>query len=139
VSLSLCDRFLFKTETQLTFLRTGLHKVIVGGGMSGISAAAQLIEDQIADLSVVILESTNRLGGRVKSKKDFGKGGPDGKTNGWTIEEGANWQISYEDNEVFALLQEYEMKFTHTNFVDFNKSSYQYHDYLPVRSLLCDL
>jgi Flavin containing amine oxidoreductase len=108
--------------------------VIVGGGMSGISAAAQLIAE--SDLSVVVLESTQRLGGRVKSKKDFGKGGPDGETDGWTIEEGANWQFSYEGNEVFALLQEYDMKYTHTNFMDFNKSSYQYHDYLPVRTFV---
>ena len=28
------------------------------------------------------------------------------------------------------------MKYTHTNFMDFNKSSYQYHDYLPVRTFV---
>lgn len=107
--------------------------IVVGAGMSGISVAARLIEDEIADLSVVVLESTNRIGGRVKSKFDFGQGGPDGETDdGWTIEEGANWLFYYEGNEVFELMQDYDMKYTHTNFMDFNRSTYQYHDYLPV-------
>jgi Flavin containing amine oxidoreductase len=107
--------------------------IVVGAGMAGISAAARLIEDEIANRTVVVLESTNRIGGRIKSMKGFGKGGPDGSnTDGWTIEQGAAVQISYPGNEVFGLLQGYDMKYTHTDFLDYKKSTYQYHDYLPV-------
>ncbi len=48
--------------------------VIVGGGMAGISAASRFND-------YVLLESTNRIGGRMRSSQ----------FSGYTIEEGANW------------------------------------------------
>jgi len=39
--------------------------VIVGAGLSGMSAAARLIENGFQD--VVVLEVENRIGGRIKS------------------------------------------------------------------------
>ncbi|XP_057246834.1 polyamine oxidase 1 [Beta vulgaris subsp. vulgaris] len=53
--------------------------IIVGAGMSGISAAKRLHDAGIKD--ILILEATNRIGGRIK------------KTNfaGYTVEMGANW------------------------------------------------
>ncbi|KAK9684702.1 hypothetical protein RND81_10G226600 [Saponaria officinalis] len=53
--------------------------IIVGAGMSGISAAKTLHDVGIRDF--VILEATNRIGGRIK-KTDFA---------GYTVEMGANW------------------------------------------------
>ncbi|XP_074316278.1 polyamine oxidase 1-like [Silene latifolia] len=53
--------------------------IIVGAGMSGISAAKTLHDAGVRDF--VILEATNRIGGRIK-KTEFA---------GHTVEMGANW------------------------------------------------
>ncbi|KAL6643037.1 hypothetical protein ACP70R_021218 [Stipagrostis hirtigluma subsp. patula] len=53
--------------------------IIVGAGMSGISAGKRLSDAGITDL--VILEATNRIGGRIH-KMDFA---------GVNVETGANW------------------------------------------------
>ncbi|CAN6305338.1 unnamed protein product [Urochloa humidicola] len=53
--------------------------IIIGAGMSGISAGKQLSDAGIADF--VILEATDRIGGRIR-KKEF---------EGLNIEVGANW------------------------------------------------
>ncbi|XP_048550814.1 polyamine oxidase 1-like [Triticum urartu] len=57
----------------------GPRVIIVGAGMSGISAGKRLSEAGITDL--VILEATDHVGGRMH-KRDFG---------GISVEMGANW------------------------------------------------
>ena len=58
--------------------------IIIGAGMAGVSAASTLNSTD-PSLSYVVLESQNRVGGRMRSV-DFGV--PD---NNWKIEDGANW------------------------------------------------
>ncbi|XBH59284.1 hypothetical protein VPH35_080573 [Triticum aestivum] len=58
---------------------TSPRVIIVGAGMSGISAGKRLLEAGITDL--VILEATDHVGGRMH-KRDFG---------GIRVEMGANW------------------------------------------------
>ncbi|XP_010068969.2 polyamine oxidase 1 [Eucalyptus grandis] len=53
--------------------------IIVGAGISGIAAAKILVENGVED--IVILEATDRIGGRMR-KEAFG---------GVTVELGANW------------------------------------------------
>ncbi|CAM0914139.1 unnamed protein product [Alopecurus aequalis] len=57
----------------------GPKVIIVGAGMSGISAGKRLSEAGITDL--VILEATDRIGGRIHKTKFAGA----------TVEMGANW------------------------------------------------
>ncbi|CAI0398718.1 unnamed protein product [Linum tenue] len=56
--------------------------IVVGAGMSGISAAKTLYEAGIKD--ILILEASSRIGGRML-KADF---------SGYTVEMGANWYNS---------------------------------------------
>ncbi|CAL1367665.1 unnamed protein product [Linum trigynum] len=56
--------------------------IVVGAGMSGISAAKTLYEAGIKD--ILILEASSRIGGRMM-KADF---------SGYTVEMGANWFFS---------------------------------------------
>jgi Flavin containing amine oxidoreductase len=66
--------------------------LIVGAGFSGMAAAKEL---QAYNVSFRVVESMNRVGGRVSSKQvaEFG--------NLW-IEEGAAWIYAYEGNPIFA-------------------------------------
>jgi phytoene dehydrogenase-like protein len=44
------------------------HKIIIiGGGISGLSALNRLLEEGIED--VLLLEAENRLGGRIQTKE----------------------------------------------------------------------
>lgn len=72
--------------------------VIIGAGMAGIKAAATL-QAEDPNLSYVILESTERVGGRVRSRP-FGVQG-----NTRTIEDGANWLLNFKDNPMLQLAQ----------------------------------
>ncbi|CAN0864756.1 Polyamine oxidase 1 [Linum grandiflorum] len=56
--------------------------IVIGAGMSGISAAKKLYDAGIKD--ILILEGTSRIGGRML-KTDF---------SGYTVEMGANWFFS---------------------------------------------
>jgi Flavin containing amine oxidoreductase len=79
--------------------RQEFHDVIViGAGMAGVAAASRL---QAVDpsLSYVVLESTDRVGGRMRSVT-FGVSG-----NSRTVEDGANWILSFDDNPIFALAE----------------------------------
>ena len=68
--------------------------IIIGAGMAGIQAAATL-QAQDPTLTYVLLESTDRVGGRVRSV-DFG---------GVKIEDGANWILDFQDNPMWAMAQ----------------------------------
>jgi monoamine oxidase len=65
--------------------------LIVGAGFSGMAAAKEL---QAHNVSFRVVESMNRVGGRVSSKRvaEFG--------NLW-IEEGATWIYDFEGNPIF--------------------------------------
>lgn len=45
---------------------TNKSVVIVGGGLSGLTAARQLLQEN-PDLDVTVLESMDRVGGRTKT------------------------------------------------------------------------
>jgi Flavin containing amine oxidoreductase len=73
--------------------------IIVGAGMAGISAAARL-QEQDPMLEYLILESSDRVGGRVRSR-DFGVPG-----NTWRVEDGANWIYGdLQDNPLLTLVE----------------------------------
>jgi hypothetical protein len=73
--------------------------IIVGAGMAGISSAARL-QEQDPMLEYLILESSDRVGGRVRSR-DFGVPG-----NTWRVEDGANWIYGdIQDNPVLSLVE----------------------------------
>lgn len=65
--------------------------IIIGAGMAGVSAASTLNATD-PSLSYVVLESQNRVGGRIRSV-DFGI-----PTNSWKIEDGANWVLDFDGN-----------------------------------------
>lgn len=72
--------------------------IIIGAGASGISAGVKLMENGFDNL--IILEASNRIGGRIESIK-FGEG---------FIDLGAQWISGEENNAV------YEMCHSHFNF-----------------------
>lgn len=106
-----------------TCLTENVDVVIVGAGMTGISAAADMLV-RTPGLTFVVLESTDRIGGRVKSNLDFGENGPN-ENGKWTVEEGANW-LEFDGNEVVDLVRSYGMKTTETTWLNFVNSTYQY-------------
>jgi monoamine oxidase len=68
--------------------------VIVGAGLSGISAAAKLLENGFED--IVILEAENRIGGRIHSI-DYGTG---------KIDLGGQWIHGEENNSIFEMVKD---------------------------------
>ena len=99
----------------MRLLRTHLHPkkvktkpvlTVIGAGMAGLSAAATL-EAQNRDnpdstpIDYVVLESTDRIGGRVRSTT---MGVPN---NTRTVEDGANWIYgNVKDNPLLDLIDE---------------------------------
>ena len=92
--------------------------VIIGAGMAGVSAAATL---EAAGVEYVVLESTDRIGGRVRSHS-FGVPG-----NTWTVEDGANWILDFNNNPIM------EMVDTHA----FNAPPQDYFDYIIYDESVC--
>ncbi|GLJ36654.1 hypothetical protein SUGI_0737400 [Cryptomeria japonica] len=91
--------------------------IIVGAGMSGIMAAKRLSEKGVTDF--IILEATNRIGGRMQKKT----------VGGYTVEMGANWVEgvgSAENvNPIWPLAQKYNLR----NFKsDWSNLSYNIYD-----------
>ncbi|CAB9523216.1 Polyamine oxidase [Seminavis robusta] len=76
-------------EPRVTVTQEFYDVVIVGAGMAGLAAAAELKAID-PDISYIILESSNRIGGRVRSTT-FGAAGKQ-----FVVEDGANWL--YEDS-----------------------------------------
>ncbi len=70
--------------------------VVIGAGMSGLSAANRLHEEGVKDL--LVLEARDRLGGRVFSALKGGK----------VLEMGAEWiHGATREHSVYALAEEY--------------------------------
>lgn len=78
--------------------------MIVGAGLSGYSAAAKLIENELND--VVVLEAEGRIGGRVHSVKH---------ENGF-IDLGAQWCHGEKNNAIFELVNKH-FKFGRSKFL----------------------
>ncbi|XP_062613307.1 spermine oxidase-like [Saccostrea cucullata] len=76
--------------------------VIVGAGMAGLSAAEHLIRSGFTD--VVILEASDRIGGRINTH-GFGEY----QGNSALIELGANWLHGSHGNAVFEVAKEHDL------------------------------
>lgn len=77
--------------------------IIIGAGMAGISAAME-IQATDPDLSILILESTDRTGGRVRSHT-MGATGRE-----VVVEDGANWIIPFNANPLWQRAQEMSLE-----------------------------
>ncbi|XP_022897695.1 polyamine oxidase 1-like [Olea europaea var. sylvestris] len=98
-----------ETTTQCSVL-------IVGAGISGISAAKLLAENGVKD--VVILEAADRIGGRIR-KEEFG---------GVTVELGAGWIAGVggkQSNPVWELARQSNLR---TCFSDYSNARYNIYD-----------
>ncbi|KAK8614794.1 hypothetical protein V6N13_068585 [Hibiscus sabdariffa] len=90
--------------------------IIIGAGVSGISAAKVLAENGIADL--LILEASDRIGGRIR-KESFG---------GVSVELGAGW-IAGVGGKVSNPVWEIAAKFgLRTCFSDYSNARYNIYD-----------
>ncbi|KAG6630298.1 polyamine oxidase 1-like [Carya illinoinensis] len=90
--------------------------IIIGAGVSGLSAAKVLTENGLEDL--VILEASDRIGGRVR-KEDFG---------GVSVELGAGWIAGVggkESNPVWELANQSGLR---TCFSDYSNARYNIYD-----------
>ncbi|XVF33703.1 hypothetical protein REPUB_Repub17cG0191000 [Reevesia pubescens] len=90
--------------------------IIIGAGVSGISAAKVLAENGIEDL--VILEASDRIGGRIR-KENFG---------GVSVELGAGWIAGVggkESNPVWELGAQLGLR---TCFSDYSNARYNIYD-----------
>ncbi|XP_052191644.1 polyamine oxidase 1 isoform X2 [Diospyros lotus] len=90
--------------------------VIVGAGISGISAAKVLVENGVED--IVILEASERIGGRMR-KEQFG---------GVSVEVGAGWIVGVggkESNPVWQLASESSLR---TCLSDYSNARYNIYD-----------
>ncbi|WRX08145.1 Amine oxidase - like 1 [Theobroma cacao] len=90
--------------------------VVIGAGISGISAAKVLAENGIEDL--VILEASDRIGGRIR-KENFG---------GVSVELGAGWIAGVggkESNPVWEIAAQLGLR---TCFSDYSNARYNIYD-----------
>ncbi|XP_022893255.1 polyamine oxidase 1-like isoform X1 [Olea europaea var. sylvestris] len=90
--------------------------LIVGAGISGISAAKLLAENGVED--VLILEAADRIGGRIR-KEEFG---------GVTVELGAGWIAGVggkQSNPVWELARQSNLR---TCFSDYSNARYNIYD-----------
>ncbi|OMP10058.1 Amine oxidase [Corchorus olitorius] len=90
--------------------------IIIGAGISGISAAKVLAENGIEDL--VILEASDRIGGRIRKEK-FG---------GVSVELGAGWIAGVggkESNPVWEFAAQLGLR---TCFSDYSNARYNIYD-----------
>ncbi|GAB4832521.1 polyamine oxidase1, flavin-containing amine oxidoreductase [Ancistrocladus abbreviatus] len=90
--------------------------IIVGAGVSGISAAKELAENGLEDL--LILEASDRIGGRIR-KEDFG---------GVSVELGAGWVVGVGgkvSNPVWELASQSGLR---TVFSDYSNARFNIYD-----------
>mmetsp|Transcript_44027 Transcript_44027/g.65299 ORF Transcript_44027/g.65299 Transcript_44027/m.65299 type:complete len:538 (-) Transcript_44027:97-1710(-) len=85
-----------------------LDALIIGAGFSGLAAAKEL-QDQ-SEISFVVLEATDRVGGRVRSKLEA--------FDGYTVEEGANWVVDFPGNPIMDLARTYDLNLTQQDYFD---------------------
>ncbi|KAM1285749.1 hypothetical protein EV1_028297 [Malus domestica] len=90
--------------------------IIVGAGVSGLSAAKVLIENGVED--VVILEASDRIGGRIR-KQDFG---------GVSVELGAGWIVGVGGTELNPVLDLALKSNLRTIFSDYSNARYNIYD-----------
>lgn len=81
--------------------------IVIGAGISGLSAAAEL---QRAGRSVLVLEARDRIGGRVHTEREDGR----------VTDLGASWIHGIDDSEVYA-----ETEAAGMPTVEFTMGSYQ--------------
>ncbi|GAB2213232.1 hypothetical protein Droror1_Dr00021254 [Drosera rotundifolia] len=90
--------------------------IIVGAGISGISAAKTLHEAGIHDF--IILEATSRIGGRIKKQE----------LAGHTIEVGANWLRGTggsKSSPMFEMAKEIKLKMFLSDFSSVPSNTYK--------------
>ncbi|XP_048442422.1 polyamine oxidase 1 [Pyrus x bretschneideri] len=90
--------------------------IIVGAGVSGLSVAKVLIENGVED--VVILEASDRIGGRIR-KQDFG---------GVPVELGAGWIVGVGGRELNPVLDLARKSNLRTFFSDYSNARYNIYD-----------
>ena len=88
------------SEADLDVKEKHAQVLILGAGISGIAAAKTLHEIGVHDF--IILEGTDRIGGRIS----------DIKWQNATIELGANWIHGTTGNPIYKLAQKYELQGT---------------------------
>mmetsp|Transcript_1516 Transcript_1516/g.2129 ORF Transcript_1516/g.2129 Transcript_1516/m.2129 type:complete len:555 (+) Transcript_1516:82-1746(+) len=88
-----------------SILETNVDVVIIGAGMAGLAAAHKL---EAHGVKFVLLEGRDQVGGRIRKKENFG--------SGVTIEDGANWILSGEDNPIFQLANKYGLNYSTCDF-----------------------
>ncbi|KAK6928766.1 Amine oxidase [Dillenia turbinata] len=96
--------------------KTSCDVIIIGAGVSGISAAKVLAENGVEDL--IILEASDRIGGRIR-KQDFG---------GVSVELGAGWIAGVggkQANPVWELANKTGLR---TCFSDYSNARYNIYD-----------
>lgn len=92
----------------------GNHRdiVIAGAGMSGISCAhalmKYLVANNITNFGIILLESRDRLGGRVHSINK----------NGVTFDCGGTWLQNFGENALAPIAQDIGLTLVHTDFND---------------------
>jgi monoamine oxidase len=76
--------------------------IVVGAGISGLAAAKKLREK---GFNVIVLESQDRVGGRLRSNRDMGV----------AFDEGASWIHGVDGNPITALAQQAGMNTVHSD------------------------
>ncbi|KAL8542235.1 hypothetical protein ACS0TY_003196 [Phlomoides rotata] len=96
--------------------RTRCSVLIVGAGISGITAAKVLAENGVEDF--VMLEAADKIGGRIR-KKDFG---------GATVEVGAGWIAGVGGNQMNPIWEMARRSNLRTCFSDYTNARYNIYD-----------
>ncbi|XP_062001690.1 polyamine oxidase 1 [Rosa rugosa] len=90
--------------------------IIIGAGVSGLSAAKLLIENGVED--VVILEASDRIGGRIR-KQEFG---------GVSVELGAGWIVGVGGEQLNPVWELAEKTNLRTCFSDYSNARFNIYD-----------
>ncbi|PRQ54762.1 putative spermine oxidase [Rosa chinensis] len=90
--------------------------IIIGAGVSGLSAAKLLIEKGVED--VVILEASDRIGGRIR-KQEFG---------GLSVELGAGWIVGVGGEQLNPVWELAEKTNLRTCFSDYSNARFNIYD-----------
>lgn len=89
--------------------------VIIGSGAAGLSAAARF--EEFHNVSYVVLEAQDKVGGRVQSRVLNSETAP-GFEGNHTVEDGANWITDFPGNPIFELAREYKIDMALQEFFD---------------------